>query len=266
MVKIIKTGCLILAKILCGLSCLYAHDWFLIRKIRLCQNVQWYLGPNLQIHFSARVQHYLKFVRVVAVSVLRAATTIISSWTCRIIRSCSDKVLVGEVLINLIWQNSLSGQILQTASSQGQKRLDGARGNNQLWRHYVPTWRSFESIYAVEESTCDIGGTFRRPPQWFGFPQWFGTRVNASPFPPLYASASSVVLHCLLQNPALQRFLFYWFYHAELKSINTSLYPSEIRRNVHVQYIGNRAILIVRFEKEFCVKKLCRISWSTWII
>ena len=44
-------------------------------------------------------------------------------------------------------------------------------------------------MYCIEEFTCDIVGTFRRPrsqsapPQYFSPPEWFGARVITPPLP-----------------------------------------------------------------------------------
>jgi len=45
---------------------------------------------------------------------------------------------------------------------RGVTRLDGARGNKQVWRLHVPTWDILELNVCIEESACDIVVTFRR--------------------------------------------------------------------------------------------------------
>jgi len=44
------------------------------------------------------------------------------------------------------------------------RRLDDA----QVWSPHVRTDAFRKQMYCIEESTCDIVGTFRCPPQWFG--------------------------------------------------------------------------------------------------
>ena len=58
----------------------------------------------------------------------------------------------------------------------------GAR--NKLGAPYS-NLRPFGSKCAVEKSTCDIGETFRRPPQWFGVPTAIRRQGNCAPFAPL---------------------------------------------------------------------------------
>ena len=57
-----------------------------------------------------------------------------------------------------------------SATTRGITRLDGARGKKQVWRPHVRAWGLCKQMYGVEGSTCDIVGTFRRPPQPFGAP------------------------------------------------------------------------------------------------
>ena len=47
-------------------------------------------------------------------------------------------------------------------------RLDGAR--NMLCAPMLEPELFRKQMYCIEESTCDIAGTFRRPLQWFGCP------------------------------------------------------------------------------------------------
>ena len=42
-------------------------------------------------------------------------------------------------------------------------RLDGARGKKQVWRPMFEPEVFWKQIYCIEESICDIVGTFRRP-------------------------------------------------------------------------------------------------------
>jgi len=53
-------------------------------------------------------------------------------------------------------------------AARGLTRLDGARGKKQVWHPHVRTWGFRRQMYCIEESTCDIDGTFQRPPQSFG--------------------------------------------------------------------------------------------------
>jgi len=69
-------------------------------------------------------------------------------------------------------------------------RLDGARGKKQVWHPHVRTWGLWKAN-ALEESTYDIVGTFRRLSQWFGAPQCFSAPIvvrrpgNCEPLPAL---------------------------------------------------------------------------------
>jgi len=44
-------------------------------------------------------------------------------------------------------------------------RLDGARGNKQVWRPVIEPELIQKQIYCIEASTCEIVRTFRRPPE-----------------------------------------------------------------------------------------------------
>jgi len=66
---------------------------------------------------------------------------------------------------------------------RGVTRWDGARGKKQI----RPPWSKFgapmvkseffwRQIYCIEESTCDIVETFRRPCSDSALPQWIGAR------------------------------------------------------------------------------------------
>jgi len=52
--------------------------------------------------------------------------------------------------------------------SRGVTRLYGAQGKKQVWRPMLEPEDFRKQIYCIEKSTCDIVGTFRRPPQSFG--------------------------------------------------------------------------------------------------
>ena len=47
---------------------------------------------------------------------------------------------------------------------------NGTRGKKQVGTPVFETEFFRKQMYCIEESTCDIVGTFRRPPQWFGVP------------------------------------------------------------------------------------------------
>ena len=60
---------------------------------------------------------------------------------------------------------------------RGVTRLDGARSKKQVWRPRDRTGAPMvkpelfrKQLYCIEESSCDIVGTFRRLPQYFGAP------------------------------------------------------------------------------------------------
>jgi len=44
-------------------------------------------------------------------------------------------------------------------------RLDGARGKKKIWRPIFEPEAFRKQMYCIEESGCDIVGTFRRPLQ-----------------------------------------------------------------------------------------------------
>jgi len=52
--------------------------------------------------------------------------------------------------------------------TRGVPRLDGARGKKDVWTPMLEPKVFRKQMYCNKESTCDIVGTFRRPPQWFG--------------------------------------------------------------------------------------------------
>jgi len=57
-------------------------------------------------------------------------------------------------------------------------------------------------MYCIEESTCDIAGTFLRPTQWFGAPTVIWRPSNCVPLGPLVCYAK----HCLLILTVFPRF------------------------------------------------------------
>ena len=60
--------------------------------------------------------------------------------------------------------------IFHVGTARGVTRLDGARGKNTFGAPIRSNLKSFGIKCAVEESTCNIVGSFQRPPQWFGSP------------------------------------------------------------------------------------------------
>jgi len=66
---------------------------------------------------------------------------------------------------------------------QGRNEVRWRPGKKQVWRPYFRTEFFRKQTYCTEESTCEIVGSFRRPPQWFD------TRGIVSPCPPRYAPA-----------------------------------------------------------------------------
>ena len=59
---------------------------------------------------------------------------------------------------------------LPSTIHKGLTRLHGARDKKQVWRPMFEPEVLRKQMYCIEESICDIIGTFRRPPQWFGAP------------------------------------------------------------------------------------------------
>ena len=56
------------------------------------------------------------------------------------------------------------------ALTRGITRLDGARGKNKFGAPMFEPEVFPKQIYCIEEGTCDIVGTFRRPPKCFSTP------------------------------------------------------------------------------------------------
>jgi len=66
---------------------------------------------------------------------------------------------------------------VRLTTPRGVTWLDGARGKKFGAPVFEPdVFR--KQMYSTEENTCDIVGTFRR------LPQWFGTRGNVPPYTP----------------------------------------------------------------------------------
>jgi len=66
--------------------------------------------------------------------------------------------------------------------------------NDVRWRpgqeaNLAPPFSNLKSfrkeMYCIEESTCDIIGTFQRPSQWFGSPIAIRRPENCAPIAPL---------------------------------------------------------------------------------
>jgi len=89
--------------------------------------------------------------------------------------------------------------------TRGVTRLDGARGKKQyagvpmlepeFFRKQM--YIVLKQIYCVEvyKSTCDIVGTFRRPPQWFG------SRGIVPPLPPRYVhERNNYYINCFAES------------------------------------------------------------------
>ena len=70
---------------------------------------------------------------------------------------------------------------------RGVTRLDGARGKKQVWSPVFETEVFRKQMYCIEESTCDVVGTFCRPPQPFGVPIASRRPGNCARRPPRYA-------------------------------------------------------------------------------
>jgi len=77
---------------------------------------------------------------------------------------------VSDKKVRVHPNTSDSGTLVATCGNQpgGVKRLDGARGKKQVWRPMFEPEVFRKQMHCIVESICDIVGTFRRPPQWFG--------------------------------------------------------------------------------------------------
>jgi len=53
--------------------------------------------------------------------------------------------------------------MFQNCACRGTMRLDGARGKKQVWRPMFEPEIVPKQMCCIEESTCDIVGTFRSP-------------------------------------------------------------------------------------------------------
>jgi len=56
--------------------------------------------------------------------------------------------------------------------TRGISRLDGARERSKFGAPMIESEVFRKQMYCIEESTCDIVGTFRPPPQPFGAPRY----------------------------------------------------------------------------------------------
>ena len=75
-------------------------------------------------------------------------------------------------------------------TDRGVTRIDSARGKKQVWHPMFESEVFRKQIYCIEESACDIVGTFRRPHNHSAHPQSFGAPVIIRR-PPQYFSGPS---------------------------------------------------------------------------
>jgi len=79
--------------------------------------------------------------------------------------------------------------------TSGVTRLDGARGKKQVWRPVFQPEIFRNQMYCLEEITCDIVGTLRRPRSHSAAPQRYGARGIVPPLPhvltPLHCTKNS---------------------------------------------------------------------------
>jgi len=90
-------------------------------------------------------------------------------------------------LLPLCAAGHISVFIFEWSAGRGVARFDGARDKKQVWCPQVRTWVFRKQLYCIEESTCDIVGTFRCPPQWFGVPIMIWRQRIVPACPPRYA-------------------------------------------------------------------------------
>jgi len=75
--------------------------------------------------------------------------------------------------------------------NRGVTMLDGARGKKQVWCPHIWTWGLTEAnVLNRRKYTCNIVGTFRRSPQWFGPPIVIRRPGNSAPLAPLVTPLS----------------------------------------------------------------------------
>jgi len=114
----------------------------------------------------------------------------------------------------------------------GITRLDGARGNTQVWCPMFESEVFRKQINSIEESTCSTVGTFRRPLQSVGAAIVIQTPGNCARLVPLHTPQqtarkwqSSVWVWCLrlvvlgLSNHADPYFLVWWSLTARKKCL-----------------------------------------------
>ena len=120
-----------------------------------------------------------------------------------------------------------------TCTVQGCTRLDGARGKYQVWRLHSRNWGFRKYMYYIEESTCDIVETFRRPRSHWASLHWFGApivtrrRGIAPPFPPHYIPAVSwhFLRCCSYMRKAQVNFLTCKWLHDPWQRIQIQIKP-----------------------------------------
>ena len=76
---------------------------------------------------------------------------------------------------------------------RGVTRLDGAQGKKQVWPPMFETEVFRKQMFCVEESTCDIVGTFLCPPQWFCTPIVTWRLENCAPLAPLVTPLHAMI-------------------------------------------------------------------------
>jgi len=75
------------------------------------------------------------------------------------------------------------------SSMKGRNEVGWRPGKKQVWRPMFEFEVSRKQMYCIEESTCDIAGTFRRPPAVIRRPHSDSRRI-VPPCPPRYGPGS----------------------------------------------------------------------------
>jgi len=105
---------------------------------------------------------------------------------------CSTKICSNEHLKNKAISRGLLVTLKETLpleghSARGVTRLYGSRGKKQVWHPMFETEVFRKLMHCIEESACDIVGTFRRSAQSFGAHAVIRRPGNcAPPCPPCY--------------------------------------------------------------------------------
>jgi len=95
----------------------------------------------------------------------------------------------------------ISGTLI--AYAQGRNEVRWRPGQEASLVPHVRNWGLSEANVLNNKSTCDIIGTYRRPPQWFGAPIVTRRRGIAPPLPPVTP----------LLMPTATRPLSWWMLH-----------------------------------------------------